>query len=160
MPAQKITPCLWFDANAEAAVNHYISIFKNSKILSVTRYGAAAPGPEGSVMSITFQLFGNQEYVALNGGPLFKFTEAVSLMVNCDTQAEIDELWSRLSAGGTEQQCGWLKDKFGLSWQIVPRRFLAMMQDDDAERVQRVFQAMLPMKKLDLARIEAAYRGH
>src|SRR5580765_6891797 len=156
---QKITPCLWFDGNAEAAVNHYVSIFKNSRITNVVRYGKAGPGPEGTVMTMTFQLHGSQEFVALNGGPAFKFTEAISLVVNCDSQAEVDELWSKLSEGGSEQPCGWLKDKFGLSWQVVPGQFFEMMQDKDPERVRRTFEAMLPMKKLDLARLERAYQG-
>ena len=157
--SQKITPCLWFDGNAEAAVNHYVSTFKNSKIVEVMRHPKGGRAQEGSVLTITFQLHGSQEFTALNGGPDFKFTEALSLMVNCDTQAEVDELWSKLSAGGSEQPCGWLKDKFGLSWQIVPVRFLEMMHDKDAERVRRTFEAMLTMKKLDLARLERAYQG-
>jgi predicted 3-demethylubiquinone-9 3-methyltransferase (glyoxalase superfamily) len=155
---QKITTFLWFDKNAEEAVNHYTSLFKNSKILNVARYGDAGPGPKGSVMTVTFQLEG-QQFVALNGGPQFKFTEAISLLVNCDTQQEVDELWSKLSAGGEEGPCGWLKDKFGLSWQIVPVAFFKMMQDPDPEKSKRVIQAMLKMKKLDLARLEQAYNG-
>ena len=155
---QKISPFLWFDQNAEEAANHYISIFKNSKILSVSRYGDAGPGPKGSVMTITFQLEG-QEFVALNGGPHFKFTEAISLLVNCETQAEVDELWSKLSAGGQEVECGWLKDKFGLSWQIVPSALFKMLQDPDPAKAKRVMEAMLQMKKMDLPRLEQAYRG-
>jgi predicted 3-demethylubiquinone-9 3-methyltransferase (glyoxalase superfamily) len=157
MPGQqKITTFFWFDANAEEAANHYVSIFKNSKILGVARYGEAGPGPKGSVMTVAFQLDG-QEFVALNGGPLFKFTEAISLVVNCETQREVDELWSKLSAGGQEGQCGWLKDKFGLSWQIVPSVMGKMMQDKDPKKSKRVMEAMLQMKKLDIARLEQAY---
>ncbi len=153
---QKITTFLWFDGNAEEAVNHYISIFKSSKILNVARYGEAGPGPKGSVMTVQFQLEG-QEFIALNGGPQFKFTEAISLLVNCDTQAEVDELWSKLSAGGEEGPCGWLKDKFGLSWQIVPSALGKMMQDKDPKKSKRVMEAMLQMKKMDIARLEHAY---
>ena len=153
---QKITTFLWFDGNAEEAVNHYISSFKNSKILKVARYGEAGPGPKGSVMTVQFQLEG-QEFIALNGGPQFKFTEAISLLVNCDTQAEVDELWSKLSAGGEEGPCGWLKDKFGLSWQIVPSTLGKMMQDKDPKKSKRVMEAMLQMKKMDIARLEHAY---
>jgi len=153
---QKITTFLWFDGNAEEAVNHYISIFKSSKILNVARYGEAGPGPKGSVMTVQFQLEG-QEFIALNGGPQFKFTEAISLLVNCDTQAEVDELWSKLSAGGEEGPCGWLKDKFGLSWQIVPTALGKMMQDKDPKKSKRVMEAMLQMKKMDIARLEHAY---
>jgi len=155
---QKITTCLWFDGNGEEAANHYTSIFENSKILSMTRYGEAGPGPKGSVLTVTFQLDG-QEFVALNGGPEFKFTEAISLLVNCDTQKEVDELWSKLSAGGEEVQCGWLKDKFGLSWQIVPSVLYEMLQDQDAEKSKRVMEALLQMKKIDIARLEQAYSG-
>jgi len=153
---QKITTFLWFNGNAEEAANHYVSIFKDSKILSVARYGDAGPGPKGSVMTVQFQLEG-QEFIALNGGPQFKFTEAISLLVNCDTQREVDELWSKLSAGGEEGPCGWLKDKFGLSWQIVPSRLGKMMQDKDAKKAKRVMEAMLQMKKMDIARLEQAY---
>ncbi len=153
---QKITTFLWFDANAEEAVNHYVSIFKNSKILGVARYGDAGPGPKGSVMTVNFQLEG-QEFIALNGGPQFKFTEAISLLVSCDTQQEVDELWRKLSAGGEEGPCGWLKDKFGLSWQIVPTALGKMMQDKDPKKSKRVMEAMLQMKKMDIARLEQAY---
>src|SRR5438445_1237131 len=153
---QKITTFLWFNGNAEEAANHYVSIFKGSKILSVARYGDAGPGPKGSVMTVQFQLEG-QEFIALNGGPQFKFTEAISLLVNCDTQREVDELWSKLSAGGEEGPCGWLKDKFGLSWQIVPSRLGKMIQDKDAKKAKRVMEAMLQMKKMDIARLEQAY---
>jgi predicted 3-demethylubiquinone-9 3-methyltransferase (glyoxalase superfamily) len=153
---QKITTYLWFDGNAEEAANHYTSIFKNSKILSVTRYGEAGPGPKGTAMIVTFQVEG-QEFIALNGGPQFKFTEAISLLVNCDTQNEVDELWRKLSAGGQEGQCGWLKDKFGLSWQIIPSALMTMMQDRNPEKSKRVMQAMLQMKKIDIAGLEQAY---
>lgn len=153
---QKIKTFLWFDGNAEDAVNHYVSIFKNSKILSVSRYGDAGPRPKGTVMVVAFELEG-QEFLALNGGPQFKFTEAVSLLVDCDTQKEVDELWSKLSAGGKEQPCGWLKDKFGLSWQIVPSTLGKLMEDKDPEKSKRVMEAMLQMKKLDIARLERAY---
>jgi len=153
---QKITTFLWFDGNAEEAANHYTSIFKNSKILSVARYGEAGPLPKGTVMTVTFQLEG-QEFIALNGGPHFKFTEAISLLVNCDTQKEVDELWSKLSAGGEEGQCGWLKDKFGLSWQIIPSALFKVLQDQVPEKSKRVMEAMLQMKKIDIARLEQAY---
>jgi predicted 3-demethylubiquinone-9 3-methyltransferase (glyoxalase superfamily) len=153
---QKIATFLWFDANAEEAAKHYVSIFKNSKILSVTRYGDAGPGPKGSVMTVNFQLEG-QEFIALNGGPHFKFTEAISLLVNCDTQREVDELWSKLSAGGEESQCGWLKDKYGLSWQIIPTALFELMQDRDPGKSKRVMEAMLQMKKIDIGLLEKAY---
>jgi len=153
---QKIATFLWFDANAEEAAKRYVSIFKNSKILSVTRYGDAGPGPKGSVMTVNFQLEG-QEFIALNGGPHFKFTEAISLLVNCDTQREVDELWSKLSAGGEESQCGWLKDKYGLSWQIIPTALFELMQDRDPGKSKRVMEAMLQMKKIDIGLLEKAY---
>jgi predicted 3-demethylubiquinone-9 3-methyltransferase (glyoxalase superfamily) len=156
MARQKITTCLWFDGNAEEAAKHYLSIFENSKILTVTRYGEAGPGPKGSVMTIEFELDGRQ-FTGLNGGPQFKFNEAVSLIVHCDTQKEVDEFWSKLSAGGEEGPCGWLKDKFGLSWQIVPSALLEMMQDPDPRKSKRVVEAMMQMKKLDIARLERAY---
>jgi len=152
---QKITTYLWFDKSAEDAANHYISIFKNSKILSVTRYGDAGPGPKGAAMIVKFQLEG-QEFIALNGGPHFKFTEAISLLVDCDTQKEVDELWTKLSAGGKESQCGWLKDKFGLSWQIIPSTLFRLMQDPDPAKAKRVMEAMLQMKKIDIAGLEQA----
>lgn len=153
---QKITTFLWFDNNAEEAVNHYTSIFKNSKILEVARYGDAGPGPKGSVMIVRFQLDG-QEFIALNGGPQFKFTEAISLAVNCDTQQEVDELWARLSAGGQEGQCGWLKDRFGLSWQIVPSILPELVRDPDPKKSKRVMEAMLQMTKIDIARLKQAH---
>ena len=156
-PIQKITPFLWFDDEAEEAVGFYTSIFKNSKIETVTRYGEAGPGPKGSVMTVAFQIEG-QQFTALNGGPHFKVTEAISFVVSCGTQVEVDELWDKLSEGGEKVQCGWLKDKYGLSWQIVPTVLIEMLQDKDSERSQRVMKAMLQMKKLDIARLEEAYR--
>jgi len=153
---QRITTFLWFDNNAEEAAKHYTSIFKDSKILEVARYSDAGPGPEGSVMIVKFQLDG-QEFIALNGGPHFKFTEAISLVVNCDTQEEVDELWAKLSAGGEEGQCGWLKDKFGLSWQVVPSVVPKLMQDPDPEKSKRVMQAIFQMKKIDIARLMRAH---
>jgi predicted 3-demethylubiquinone-9 3-methyltransferase (glyoxalase superfamily) len=153
---QQITPFLWFDGNAEEAMNFYTSIFKNSKIGSVRRYGDAGPGPKGSVMTGTFQLNG-QEFMVLNGGPLFKFTEAISFFVNCETQEEVDELWEKLSAGGQESRCGWLKDKFGLSWQIIPRILGELLGDKDPAKAQRVMQAMLQMSKIDIKKLKQAY---
>lgn len=154
---QKITPFLWFNNEAEEAANFYVSLFKDSKILTVSRYGEAGPGPKGSAMVVDFQLAGVR-FNALNGGPAFNFTEAISLAVSCDSQEEVDMLWSKLTAnGGQESQCGWLKDKYGLSWQIVPKRFMELMQDKDPKRTQRVMQAMLKMKKFDIARLEQAY---
>ena len=153
---QKITPFLWFDNNAEAAVNHYLAIFKNSKIGTVVRCGDAGPGPKGSVLTIVFQLEG-QEFIALNGGPVFKFNEAISLSVDCKTQQEVDELWEKLSDGGQKGQCGWLKDKFGLSWQVVPSALVEMLQDQDAEKAKRVMAAMMQMSKIDIAILNQAY---
>ena len=155
---QKITPFLWFDNQAEEAANFYTSVFKNSKILSISRYGEEGPGRAGTVMTVTFQLNG-QEFTALNGGPVFKFTEAISFFVNCQTQEEIDELWGKLSDGGEEGQCGWLKDKHGLSWQIIPTALMEMLQDKDAERAQRVMRAMLQMRKIDTEALREAYEG-
>jgi predicted 3-demethylubiquinone-9 3-methyltransferase (glyoxalase superfamily) len=152
---QKITTFLWFDDNAEEAANYYTSIFRNSKILNVARYGDAGPGPKGTVMTVVFELEG-QEFIALNGGPQFKFTEAISLLVSCDSQKEVDELWSKLTAGGEESMCGWLKDKFGLSWQIIPTALPRLLQDPDPKKAKRVMEAMLQMKKIDIARLEAA----
>jgi predicted 3-demethylubiquinone-9 3-methyltransferase (glyoxalase superfamily) len=156
-PTQKITPFLWFDHQAEDAARFYTSIFKNSKIETVTRYGEAGPGPKDSVMTMAFEL-DRQKFVALNGGPHFKFTEAISFVVNCETQQEVDEFWDKLSAGGQIVECGWLKDKYGLSWQIVPTILPELLQDKDAQRSQRVMKAMLQMKKIDIARLEEAYR--
>jgi predicted 3-demethylubiquinone-9 3-methyltransferase (glyoxalase superfamily) len=153
---QKITPFLWFDNNAEEAINFYLSIFKNSKIVSMTRYGEAGPGPKGTVMAATFQLDG-QEFFALNGGPQFKFSPAVSFFVKCETQQEIDELWEKLSAGGAKNRCGWLQDKYGLSWQIVPPVLGEMLSDRDPAKSQRVMKAMLQMDKIDIARLRQAY---
>ena len=156
--AQKIVTFLWFDGNAEEAASHYTSIFKNSKILSVSRYGDAGPGPKGQAMTVTFQLEG-QQFIALNGGPQFKFTEAISLLVNCDTQQEVDELWSELGAGGEEGPCGWLKDKFGLSWQIIPTALPRLLGDRDPVKARRVMEAMLQMKKIEIPRLEQAHAG-
>ena len=152
----KITPFLWFNDQAEEAMNFYTAIFKNSKISSVSRYGDGGPGQPGSVMTATFELDG-QEFMALNGGPLFTFTEAISFFVNCETQAEVDELWEKLTEGGEESQCGWLKDKFGLSWQIVPSVLGELLNDPDAEKAGRVMNAMLQMKKIDIAGLRSAY---
>jgi predicted 3-demethylubiquinone-9 3-methyltransferase (glyoxalase superfamily) len=155
---QKITPFLWFDNNAEEAANFYVSVFKNSKILNVSRYGDAGPGPKGSVMVVSFQLEG-QQFTALNGGPQFKFSEAFSFVVNCETQKEIDEYWNKLtSGGGKESACGWLKDKFGFSWQIVPTA-LGKLMSGDPKKANRVMQALLQMKKLDIATLEEAAEG-
>ena len=153
---QKIRPFLWFDNNAEEAMKFYTSIFKTSKILNVSRFGDAGPGPKGSVMAATFQLEG-QEFTALNGGPEYKFTEAISFYVSCKTQKEIDRLWDKLSAGGEPGQCGWLKDKFGLSWQIVPPVLVEMLQDKDSAKANRVMQAMLQMTKIDIKALKRAY---
>jgi len=154
---QKITTFLWFDDNAEEAMNHYVSIFKNSKVLNVARYGEAGPGPAGTVMVCSFRLEGH-EFAALNGGPQFKFTEAISLAVHCDSQKEVDDLWAKLSKGGAPGQCGWLKDKFGLSWQIVPRVMFELLQDKDPAKSQRVMRAMMQMTKIDIAGLRRAYR--
>jgi predicted 3-demethylubiquinone-9 3-methyltransferase (glyoxalase superfamily) len=153
---QKIKTFLWFDNQAEAAVNYYMAAFKDSKITHIARNGEAGPGPAGQVMVIEFALAG-QQFVALNGGPHFKFTEAISLMVTCEEQAEVDRLWNHLVAGGSPSQCGWLKDKYGLSWQIVPRRFFEMMQDKVAAKTARFFAAMMQMRKFDIAALEKAF---
>ena len=152
---QRITPFLWFNDNAEEAMNFYLSIFNDSKCVSVSRYGEAGPGPKGSVMTAAFQLAG-QNFIALNGGPRYTFTPAVSFVVNCETQQEVDNFWEKLSAGGREDQCGWLQDKYGLSWQIVPTTLIQMLQDKDAARAKRVMQAMLQMKKIDIAQLKRA----
>jgi predicted 3-demethylubiquinone-9 3-methyltransferase (glyoxalase superfamily) len=152
---QKITPFLWFDGNAEEAVNFYISIFKNSKMGKISRYGDAGPGPKGSVMSMTFQIEG-QEFFALNGGPQFKFTPAISFFVNCETQQEVDDLWEKLSAGGRTDRCGWLQDKFGLSWQIIPTVLGQLLGDKDPQRAKRAMQAMLQMTKIDIEKLQQA----
>ena len=153
---QKITPFLWFDGNAEEAVHFYASIFKDSKIGTVMRYGDAGPGPKGSVMTVAFELNG-QEFIGLNGGPTYKFTPAVSFMVHCETQEEVDEYWDKLSEGGAPNVCGWLQDKYGLSWQIVPTALLRMLQDKDPAKSSRVMQAMMKMTKLDISVLQAAY---
>jgi predicted 3-demethylubiquinone-9 3-methyltransferase (glyoxalase superfamily) len=155
---QKIRPFLWFDNQAEEAMNFYVSIFKNSKVGKVSRYGDAGPGPKGTIMSATFQLEG-QEFMALNGGPLFHFTEAISFFVDCKTQEEVDDLWGKLTAGGQPSRCGWLKDKFGLSWQIIPSALMEMLQDKDPQKSERVMQAMLQMSKIDIAGLKRAYEG-
>lgn len=155
MPIQKITPFLWFDQQAEEAANFYTSIFPNSKLGKIARYGEAGPGPAGSAMTVEFQLDG-QSFVALNGGPHFKFTEAISFFVNCRTQDEVDFYWEKLSAGGVPVQCGWLKDKFGLSWQIVPGVLPELLSNPDPEKSQRVMKAMLTMKKLDIRALQQA----
>ena len=156
---QKFTPCLWFNFNAEEAVNHYVSIFKNSKVLDVSRYGDAMPELKGKVLTMRFTLDG-QEFQALNGGPQFSFNEAISISVDCADQAEVDALWTKLSEGGTPGQCGWLKDKYGLSWQIVPSVLANMLKDPDPAKSQRVMSALMQMGKLDIAALHSAYEGH
>jgi predicted 3-demethylubiquinone-9 3-methyltransferase (glyoxalase superfamily) len=153
---QKITPFLWYDGQAEEAANFYTSIFRNSKIGSISRYGEAGPGPQGTVLSVTFELDG-QEFIALNGGPQFKFTPAISLFVNCGTQAEVDELWEKLSEGGQKSRCGWLQDKYGLSWQIIPTALGELLGDPDPKKSSRVMKAMLQMEKIDIDRLQQAY---
>jgi predicted 3-demethylubiquinone-9 3-methyltransferase (glyoxalase superfamily) len=155
---QRISPCLWFDGQAEEAANFYVSIFKNSRITAVSRYGEVGPGPKGSVMAIGFELDG-QAFTGLNGGPMFKFTEAVSMIVHCETQAEVDHYWERLSSGGQAGRCAWLKDKFGVSWQIVPTALIELMQDKDSAKSPRVMRAMLQMTKIDIAGLQRAYEG-
>lgn len=153
---QKISPFLWFNDNAEEAIQYYLSIFRHSKIIATTRYGDTGPGPKGQLMTATFQLEG-LVFMALNGGPHFRFTEAISLFVRCESQNEVDSLWEQLGAGGQPGQCGWLKDKFGLSWQIVPIVLLDLLQDKDPEKAARVMQAMLQMRKIDIAQLQHAY---
>ena len=155
---QKITPFLWFDGQAEEAANFYVSIFKDSKIDGVSRYGDAGPGPKGSVMIVSFQLQG-QKFTALNGGSNYNFSPAISFFVNCDDQKEVDELWDKLSAGGKTMQCAWLTDKFGVTWQIVPKILMELMQDKDPAKSQRVMKAMLNMVKIDIEGLKRAYRG-
>ncbi len=156
---QKITPMLWFDDQAEDAARFYVSLFKNSEILDIARYTEVGPGPAGSVMIVSFRLEG-QEFTALNGGPHFKLTEAISLVIDCETQEEVDEFWEKLSEGGEKSQCGWLKDRYGLSWQVVPSILNELMQDPDPERANRVMRALLEMSKLDIAKLkEAAERA-
>ena len=155
---QKISPFLWFDSNAEEAANFYVAIFKDSKVLKIARYGEAGPGPAGSVMVVNFQIEG-QDFIALNGGPHYKFTEAVSFVVDCTSQQEVDECWTKLSAGGEEGPCGWLKDKYGLSWQVVPTVLSELLSDADRAKANRVMQAMLKMKKIVIDDLQKAYRG-
>lgn len=155
---QRISPCLWFDGQAEEAANFYVSVFKNARITAVSRYGEAGPGPNGSVMVVGFELDG-QSFTALNGGPMFKFTEAISMVVHCETQAEVDYYWEKLSAGGPAGRRAWLKDKFGVSWQIVPTPLIELMQVKDASRSARVMKAMLQMTKIDIASLQRAYQG-
>ena len=152
----KITPFLWFDNQAEEAAKFYTSIFRNSSIRSIARYPEGSPGPAGSVMTVGFELDG-QPFTALNAGPLFQFTEAISFVVHCQTQAEVDEYWEKLSEGGAESDCGWLKDKFGLSWQITPDVLIELLEDKDSEKAKRVMQAMLQMKKIDIQALKQAY---
>ena len=156
--SQRITPCLWFDTEAEEAARFYVSIFRNSRITAITHYGEGMPMPKGTVLTVRFVLDG-QEYLALNGGPTFPFTEAISLMVECKDQKEIDFYWNQLLGGGSEAQCGWLKDKYGLSWQVVPEGLEKLIGDEDPVRANRVLQAIMGMVKLDLAKLEAAYAG-
>jgi predicted 3-demethylubiquinone-9 3-methyltransferase (glyoxalase superfamily) len=152
---QKLTPCLWFDTEGEEAATFYTSVFPNSKILEITRYGSAGPRAEGMVMTVSFELDG-QGFIALNGGPDFRFTEAISFEVNCESQEEVDSYWSTLSEGGEEGPCGWLKDKFGVSWQIVPKRLVELLTDPDQEKAQRVMAAMLKMRKIEIDELERA----
>jgi predicted 3-demethylubiquinone-9 3-methyltransferase (glyoxalase superfamily) len=155
---QKITPFLWFDTQAEEAARFYVSIFSNSRILKTVRYGEAGPGPTGAVMTVAFELNG-VPFTALNGGPLFHFSEAISFVVNCQSQAEVDSLWEKLSAGGQPGRCGWLKDKYGLSWQVVPTVLPVLLSDPDAAKAQSTMRAMLKMDKLDIAALEKAHSG-
>lgn len=155
---RKIAPCLWFDTQAEEAANFYVSVFKNSKITAVSHYGEGMPLPKGTVLEVSFQLNG-EDFLALNGGPLFTFSPAISLSVNCETQEEIDELWTKLSADPASEQCGWLRDKYGLSWQIVPAALAAMMNREEPAKRDRVFAALMKMKKLDIAALKRAYDG-
>jgi predicted 3-demethylubiquinone-9 3-methyltransferase (glyoxalase superfamily) len=156
MNKQKITPCLWFDFKAEEAVGHYLSIFASGRVVATSRYGEAGPGPKGAVMTILFEIEG-QKFLALNGGPQFAFTPAISLIVDCADQPEIDRYWERLGEGGKPGQCGWLTDKFGVSWQIVPSIIPRIMQSGDAAGIERVMRAIMPMKKLDVAKIQQAF---
>ncbi|HJZ70004.1 MAG TPA: VOC family protein [Blastocatellia bacterium] len=154
--AQKIFPCLWFDNQAEEAANFYVSIFNNSKVLTTTRYTEGSPGPAGSVMTVEFEIEG-QKFLGLNGGPLFKFTEAVSFCINCESQEEIDYFWEKLTEGGEESMCGWLKDKFGLSWQVVSTGWDEMLNDPDPARAKRVMEALMKMRKIDIEALKRAY---
>lgn len=156
---QKITPFLWFDNNAEEAAKFYTSVFKEAKLGKIVRYGDAMPAMKGQVLTASLELFG-QEYTLLNGGPQFKFTEAVSFVIHCDSQEEVDYYWEQLTTGGgQESMCGWLKDKFGLSWQVVPTQLIRMLSDADAERASKVMQAMMQMRKIDIQTLEKAYKG-
>ena len=155
---QKITTFLWYDRNAEEAVNFYVSVFKNSRILNTTHYGDSGAGPKGTVMTIDFELDG-QQFAAINGGPTFKFTEAISLVVNCDTQQEVDYFWEKLSEGGQKVECGWLKDKFGLAWQIVPKIVTEVFQSGDQAKVDRMMKAVMQMKKLEIEGLKKAAEG-
>lgn len=155
---QRFTPCLWFDTQAEEAARFYTSIFPKSRILGISYYGEGMPLPKGTVLTVQFRLQG-EEFLALNGGPAFKFTEAISMMVNCKTQKEIDRYWEKLTEGGQEVECGWLKDKYGLSWQVVPAELYGMMKSKDTRKVDRMMQAVMTMKKLDLAKLKAAFKG-
>jgi predicted 3-demethylubiquinone-9 3-methyltransferase (glyoxalase superfamily) len=155
---QKLTPCLWFDTQAEEAASFYTSVFKNSRVVDVTHYPESSPRPAGMVLTVTFEIDG-QTFVALNGGPEFTFDEAISFQIDCADQAEVDELWERLTDGGEESQCGWLKDRFGVSWQVIPRRLPELLGDPDPQRAQRAMQAMLGMRKIDVAALEHAADG-
>ena len=155
---QKIIPFLWFENHAEEAMNYYVKIFKNSSVKNIVRYGEAGPGPKDGVMTVTFELEG-QEFTALNGGPMYKFTEAISFYVKCTSQDEVDYYWDKLTLEGQEQPCGWLKDKYGVSWQIVPMLLVEMLNDTDPQRVRRVTEAMLKMKKIDIETLKKAYGG-
>ena len=155
---QKITPFLWFDGQAEEAMNFYVSLIPNSRVLDVVRVGDAGPGPKGSVLTANFQLNG-VEFVALNGGPKFKFTEAISFVINCETQEEVDRYWEKLSEGGSKDMCGWVKDKYGLSWQIVPIQMMQMLKDKDQKKAGRAMSAMMKMKKLDIKELKQAFDG-
>lgn len=156
MSVQKITTCLWFDGQAEEAMNYYVSIFKNAKVLSVNRYGKNSPMPEGTVLTANFELDGRQ-FTALNGGPMYKFSPATSFIVNCDDQEEVDYYWDKLVAGGKPNHCAWLDDKFGMSWQIVPKQLMTLLSDPDPVKAQRVMQAMFKMSKIIVADLQAAY---
>lgn len=158
MKLHKIAPCLWFDHQAEEAARYYVGIFPDSEITDIARYTDLGPGPEGSVLTVAYRLAG-QDFLALNGGPMFTFSHAISFIVYCDTQEELDHYWEHLSAGGEIEQCGWLRDRFGVSWQVVPSRISVWMSDPDAARVRRVMGAVLKMVKLDIAALEAAYQG-
>lgn len=156
MSERRIATCLWFDRDAEEAVNHYVSILDNARITAISRYGKGAPMPEGLALVVDFEI-GGQRFMALNGGPHFKLTEAVSIAIECDTQEEIDDLWERLSAGGAKSKCGWLKDRFGLSWQVVPRELKRLMSSSEQKRIAAMFAAMMQMEKPDIATLKTAY---